>query len=212
MKYLKSYNESVRSLMKPKSREEILDSLLTTATTPGELIRIGILYESLDILKKGLDLYDNKQTKSVTRKLFNQDDRFFILFALIQNPDIKNNDMYQFLIKQFGLSKANETLQDRILIGIDIINRAYKKVKADNLVEIEVEPEGNKEFSISYSFFVNYKGRITCIRMDILHQYDNEILKNENSVYYSIFNDRESYNFGNETKLFLGLKANKFIK
>lgn len=102
---VKTINESVRDLMKPKSKEEILNNLKNTKITEENFshIIVNLLkYEEYDCIK---ELLDNAEERGQDfSDYYENDANYVILTSILVHPDIKTNPIIDYLSDILGYS------------------------------------------------------------------------------------------------------------
>jgi hypothetical protein len=151
MKYLKSYNESLRNLMTPKSEEEILNSLKIS-----NINNTDLLIKSLDNnFYKGVEIALNKKPKILNynffrEKIFNLTDKKIIELVLT-NDNIKyvlnNEDKYILEKYKLGLHQNEERIYEKW------INNKLNNIKVfnSNLNNIVLYEKNNK---VLFNYFI----------------------------------------------------------
>jgi len=109
---VKMINESVRDLMKPKSKEEIMKNLKNTEITEENFshIIVNLLkYKEYDLIK---ELLDNAEERGQDfSDYYENDANYIVLISILIHPDIKTNPIIGYLSKKLGYNiKVDEDI------------------------------------------------------------------------------------------------------
>jgi hypothetical protein len=189
MKFLKNYNENIRNLMKPKTENEIMDSLLINNNIE-EQINKCIKYNFFPYIEniindENITLSDPIINKLITY-LYHVDDKIFIKKMLTSKKilkNISNNDIYILEKYKLGLHQ-NEIKSYEDMLLSKIKNFEYKKTN----------DESRLLFFNNNVIYINYhiKPKIILYNYDLIKNLElnnsqfNIILKNIMKNIYNI--------------------------
>jgi hypothetical protein len=155
MKYLKNYNESIRSLMTPKSEEEILKSL--NGLSNSELLKKSIDNEFV----KGVELaLQNKLTNAdieqIKYKIFEIKNKELVKLLLDKVKDRLTEDQ-NYIIEKYKLGLHQDELKDYEIWFKNIIHNIYEYKKYNDIIKYK-----SNNYLLSYdiinkAFFIDNK-------------------------------------------------------
>lgn len=144
MKYLISYNESLRDKMTPRSEEDVLKA--SEKLNAHNKIVYGIQWNNLTLVKKGIEelLEANYSYSSKVQ---------YLIESLQINLNLEENEIFQYFKSIFDVDQKVYDRLDKLVIKMKYLNKLHDQLQKNDLLEV-TECEYNFDSFGTYQFDV----------------------------------------------------------